>query len=517
MPHILITNLSKQFANGDWLYKDLNFSFQSGVIGLVGKNGVGKSTLLKSIVEDDNKAISRVGLLYYFSQIDSIDDTSIAHFLGIADKLSALSRIESGVCDVNDFELLCDDWEVKARAEHQLKSLGIDCDVWQSCQSLSGGQMAKLKLHIGFNSDAEILLLDEPSNHLDGNAKTWLIDQLRCFSGLVIVATHDEDLLEHVDSICQLNNEGLTCYQGNYSTYRRQYEQELAARVCRLNDATKQRERLKEIAQQTQQRNARSARHGKQLVRSGSQSKMLMDAKADKASKANKAVVHAQHQRMQRLELSIDEISASIPVDKAQALYLNQNQSAKSKLLVQIDNWRCQYNEGVPLTGVIYGQNRCRLLGENGVGKSSLLKDILTAKVTEVTNIKVNCEVTYLDQYFSWLPPQETVINAFMLLSCGVSIAEARTMLAGLNFKKDAVYLRVEQLSGGEKMKLALLCASYRKSNVLLLLDEPDNHLDIDSKAILAKTLKHYRGAFILVSHNEHFIKQVGINKLMQL
>ncbi len=156
---------------------------------------------------------------------------------------------------------------------------------------------------------------------------------------------------------------------------------------------------------------------------------------------------------------------------------------------------------------------RCYLQGDNGCGKSTLLKAIQGAHTDYTGTVKLNVDTVYLDQHFGLLEIESTLLESLLKRSDGLTESDARILLAGIGFRRDAVYRKVVCLSGGEKMKLAMLIVSHIAHSPLLLLDEPDNHLDIESKQILAAALNDYRGAFILVSHDGDFVAEVGVNK----
>ena len=161
--------------------------------------------------------------------------------------------------------------------------------------------------------------------------------------------------------------------------------------------------------------------------------------------------------------------------------------------------------------------NRYGLIGANGCGKSTLLHVIAGRQNLVGGEMRVNASVFYLDQHFGLLDESRSMLDNMMLFCAGLQESDARTLLAGIGFRRERVFRLVEQLSGGEKMKLAMLVVGHQAESPLLLLDEPDNHLDLDSKRLLASTLQAYQGAFVLVSHDDEFVAECGVSEEYQL
>ena len=185
MPALQVNKLSYQLNNGIKLFENLSFTVPQGITGLIGRNGVGKSILasllIKEITPTSGKVSSELSVLS-FNQNSSMlfkKDETISSFLGVDKQLAALERIENGGVAESDFELLADNWQIKVDVLKILQSLHLPTDVEMSCILLSGGERAKLSLWTLFQSDAQLLILDEPSNHLDKQGKHWLINQIK--------------------------------------------------------------------------------------------------------------------------------------------------------------------------------------------------------------------------------------------------------------------------------------------------------------------------------------------------
>ncbi|QUM80818.1 ABC-F family ATP-binding cassette domain-containing protein [Moritella sp. 5] len=519
MPVLSTHQLSFQLDTGEWLFQNLNFSLTSRLTGLVGRNGVGKSVFLSLLLRKltpVNGYVTSQGKVAYYSQISShlLDgDLRIADFLGISNKLLALKAIEQGYCLQEYFDLIGDDWDIKNKTKHTLKTLKIDPNLNAYCHTLSGGQLARLQLYQLFNSDAEILLLDEPSNHLDYEGKQWLINQLKQFAGQILLVSHDRSLLSHVDGIYQLTSLGLGFFKGNYEAYSAQSSTQAEALERQITHVKAEQRRVERQAQTNKEKALQRERHGNRIRKSGSQPKVLMDAKKDKAAQSRSATVINQQNHLQRNQEKLRVMEQQKEVLKPQVLYLQQASQIKKRRLLNIENCQLYYGSGKPVSLILFHADRCYLNGANGCGKSTLLKAIQNNDLSYSGVIELNVKTVYLDQHFGLLKLEESMLENLIKSSKELTENTARILLAGIGFRRDSVYRKVANLSGGEKMKLSMLVVSHLANSPLLLLDEPDNHLDIESKQTLAAALNAYKGAFILVSHDEDFVSEIRTNK----
>lgn len=518
MPHIIISNFTKQLGN-KVLFNNINLTLQNGVYGIVGRNGSGKSTFLNALneVNKGTNTIQMFGMSMLFSQLSTIPNKSIAQYLGVDKQLKAFNQIVAGIAKDADFELLNEQWHLPHEVNALLADLGIPEDPFMSCKNLSGGQLARLKLHLCFASDAEILLLDEPSNHLDSKGKEWLISSLNKFKGLALIASHDEQVLNCVDNILHFNNNTVHNYPMDYQTFKKQFANKQASILAKIEHEKAAQKKLKKIAQQSLEKAQQRAAQGKKLRASGSQPKMLLDAKKNAADKTKSRLVSMQQHRLSAAKEKLANLTTQQPSSKSQHFYLNQAQNNKESTLLTIENWQCDYLDNPSVSFTVKQSNRIWLKGSNGSGKSTLLKALTDTESTSPFITFKNGDITYLDQHYVWLETYSSSLDALMRISDSLTEQQARTLLAGIGFKADKVYTHTLSLSGGEKMKLAMLCVSYAKENALLLLDEPDNHLDIESKAQLAKALSEYQGAFILVSHDIKFVNSLNINMILDV
>lgn len=521
MPAIRTHQLSFQLDTGEWLFNDLNLNFNEKVAGLVGRNGVGKSVLVSLLSRKllpTKGSVFTQGNVGHYSQLPSDlvnSQLTIAEFLGVSKQLSALKAIQQGSSNQRDFDVIAEDWTVEDRVNTDLLSLGIPTGPSAHCGCLSGGQLALLQLHRLFESDCEILLLDEPTNHLDTIGRDWLIKHMKQFEGVILVISHDRVLLNHVDAIYQLTSLGVDYFSGNYNAYLQQSRIADHALNKRIEGLKSEQKKLMRQAQINREKREQRESKGNQLRKSGSQPKILLDAMKNKAEQSQSAGLRNQRNQIDRNQSKLAVLETQQETVKSQTLYVQQAQELKKRTLLRVINCTLDYGSDKEMTFTVSQTERLHLDGPNGSGKSTLLKAIHGKHSLYKGEIKRYARTVYLDQYFGLLAPTDSVIESLLKHGNGLEEGSARILLAGIGFRRDSVYRKVTHLSGGEKMKLSMLLVSHIADGPLLLLDEPDNHLDIESKQRLATALNQYKGSFILVSHDAFFIEAVGVNKAL--
>ncbi len=523
MPAIIAHNLSYQLDTGEWLFRNIHLTLTAPITGMVGRNGAGKSLLLSMLlgnVVPTHGSVTCQGKVGHYSQLPSHlleGEVSIGDFLGIQHKLEAIKAIEQGHCEQPYFNAVGEDWDIEARTVHRLEQLKIPRDLNTCCSCLSGGQLALLQLHKLFESDADLLLLDEPSNHLDVEGRKWLIEQCQRFNGKIILVSHDRHLLRAANGIYQLTSLGLTYYKGNYDCFAKQSATKTLAldkQIAHLESNQKRIERqVQENKEKAQQREAQ----GNRMRKSGSQPKILMDAMKDKAGQRRSSALKNAQNQLSRNQKKLDELKHQKESVKPQAMYLQEMETVKKRTLLNIKECVLGYGSKQPISFQLTHGERCYLKGANGCGKSTLLQAIQGKHSHYQGKIKVFAKTVYLDQHFALLTPEDSMLESLQKNSHGLTESDARILLASIGFRRDSVFRRIAVLSGGEKMKLAMLMVSHMPDSALLLLDEPDNHLDLESKQLLASALSDYKGAFILVSHDMDFVTEAGISRTLSL
>ncbi|QWV05897.1 ATP-binding cassette domain-containing protein [Pseudoalteromonas shioyasakiensis] len=528
MPQLQAFNLCYQHGNGDVVFNDLSFSLTAKVTALVGRNGCGKS-ILASILTKQKEPISGTvvcnSTLGFYEQIDDVnqaDNLTIAEAIGLVSMFNALEAINQGQVTDQNLTLLEDNWDLPERFKAELLRLGVkstDTEILSDSKAskyLSGGQFSQLKLWALFNFfNHDILILDEPSNHLDVHGKRWLIEQINKFKGQILLISHDQELLEQAHEIWELTTLGLTQYGTCFLQYQSQKQKQVAALANKLNHVVKQQTILKAAEQLKQQKTLKRAAQGAALRKSGSQPKVLMDAKKDKASANLSSQSKNTAKREGKLNSNKQQFLSQLEQVKAQQFYLSQTDEAKHHKVLSLDNVVLAYGAQKSLTFQVYSDDKVHLAGANGAGKSTLLKTLIGEIPAKVGELYCNQALYYLDQHFTLINNELTMLENLMTYCKDLSQSTARTLLASIGFRKDAVFKHAAFLSGGEKMKLAMCIVSNIESTAFLLLDEPDNHLDLESKQLLAKSLQDFKGGFIVVSHDKYFVESIECNKII--
>lgn len=516
MPVLQAYNISHQFDNGEMLFQQLSCSMTNNRVGLVGRNGVGKSIFASILSGEQQPSSGTVTLpksLAVYCQQPSLllsGELSIAQFLGKDEVLKAIKHVESGDCSQHWFDVIKEQWDLPLQLPQQLKELGLPQDTSLPCAQLSGGQIARLQLWQLFESNVELLILDEPSNHLDAQAKRWLLESMRAFKGAILLVSHDRMLLREMNEIWELSGLGLQVFGGNYDVYSQQKSAELQAVERKLESVDKQRKKLEFQAQRNRENAEQRAAQGTKLRKEGSQATVLLDYKKDQAAsrasnrKKNDQLRHAHLQDKEQL------LKARKEQLKGQKLYL-ENTPSRLRKVISILQGVLPFGSSKTISLQVYANDKVHLVGKNGCGKSTLLKTLLGGLSLQKGELQLNTPLYYLDQHFGVIRPELSILDNLIQQCSGIKESDGRTLLAGIGFRRDSVFRFGSMLSGGEKMKLAMLIVSHQPEQPFLLLDEPDNHLDLDSRMMLAQALCTYRGGFILVSHDYDFAQESGI------
>ena len=525
MPQLQAFNLCYQHGNGDVVFNDLSFSLTAKVTALVGRNGCGKSILASILAKQKEPSSgtvvcnSTLGFYRQMNDINQADNQTIAEAIGLEPVFNALDAINQGQVTEQNLTLLEGNWDLAERFSEELLRLGIKNKTPNSLSKyLSGGQLSQLKLWALFTCiKPDILILDEPSNHLDTKGKSWLIKQIHNFKGQLLLISHDIELLEQAHEVWELTTLGLTQYGTCFSEYQTQKQQQVAALENKLNHVVKQQTKLKAAEQLQKQKTQKRAGQGAALRKSGSQPKVLMDAKKDKASANLSSQSKNSAKREGGLTRNKHELSSQLEHVKAQHFYLAQSDEAKHQKILSLEGVVLADGTKRPLNFQVFSDDKIHLAGANGTGKSTLLKTLTYDIPVKAGQLHCNQALYYLDQHFTLINNDLTLLENVMTYCKNLDESTARTLLASIGFRKDAVFKYAALLSGGEKMKLAMCIVSNIESTAFLLLDEPDNHLDLESKQLLAHSLRGFKGGFILVSHDKYFVESIGCNKQIVL
>jgi ATPase subunit of ABC transporter with duplicated ATPase domains len=395
----------------------------------------------------------------------------------------------------------------------------IDLD--RTLSSLSGGELSRLALASAWLRNPDFILLDEPTNHLDADSRTRLRDMVRATRAGVLIASHDRDLLREMDAILELSPRGLHRYGGNFDAYRVQKEQEQEAARGALEAARvrlKQQERKARQARERQEKRAASgAKHGrKQNMPKDVINKLKGEAEA--TLHKGKAL-HAK--RVEASRDQVDELRGRVDKNRRIAIDLEGATAHRDKLILHLQDlnyaWPGQdplWNE--PLNRQLRGNAKIWLRGANGSGKSTLIQIIRGQLQPSSGQVRVGTQqVLLLDQKLELLDPDQSLLdNLRRFAPDAMPEHELRTRLARFLFRDDKVFQKAGDLSGGERMRLALACLLVMDQlPELLILDEPSNNLDLRSTGELATVLATFSGALLLVTHDPDLAHEIGVDE----
>lgn len=512
-PSFIFHQVTCQFATGDTLFGPLNFSLEPSLCALVGRNGSGKTRLLRLLAGLDEPAsghIERTGThVYVAQQQDILPHTTLAQLLGYEAIFAARSRIDSGDYQPEDLEMLDGNWDLAERlSEAFIHAKLPPFDPDKIASEFSGGERIRALLCGAFTAQADYLLLDEPTNHLDRQGRTWFFDQLACYQGGVLVASHDRELLEQVPRILELSASGLRSYGGNYAdyTHQRDFEQQ-AARAALEHAATERkrtRARMQKEHDDSQRRSAKTLRTVDTLNIASFERVKYKGAAKERIGSWKK-----QHSdQNEALNAAVNKARERVEADNPVMFTLPGSQIPEGKLVLVLEDLVLPHVPVPPLNWRMDGPMRVALKGPNGCGKSTLLKAILGENTPRSGTCKVSVSCAYLDQHLSQLDLSQSVMTHLNLGNTPLDEGVLRTRLAQLQLGADKVTLPLAELSGGERLKAALACVLWRaEATQLLLLDEPTNHLDLASVQAIESALAGFPGALLVVSHDEAFLK----------
>lgn len=476
---------------------------------ICGSNGTGKSTLLKILIneltpDEGEVHIAKNIKVGYLSQYNdnSSNDTILNTVINARDDLinmeNELSMLEQNMTDkeaIDNHEKLLKDFQdkgglyYKSLAESVLKGLGFTNDEFsKTLDMLSGGELTRVYLARILVEDNDLLILDEPINHLDINAISWLENFLSSYNKPLIIVAHDRYFLDKVvDHVLDLNTTPARTYKGNYSAFMSQKENLLLTNEREVEKQNKEILHQKEVIEKLQ-----SFNREKSIKRAESRIKTL-----DKMEVINK--------------ISDNKTDIRLSFDV-------RNRSGDDVL--KVEEISCIYDDGKIFENVSFSLNRLdrvALLGDNGTGKSTILKMITGSKKATSGTIKMgtNVELSYYDQAQMNLTDDNTIFQEIHDMYPNMNNTKVRNALAAVGFMQDDVNKLIKTLSGGEKGRVSLCKLMLSDANFLIL-DEPTNHLDMESKDILEHALNEYEGTLLFVSHDRYFVNKVA-TKVLEL
>ncbi|MEM5528205.1 ATP-binding cassette domain-containing protein [Gammaproteobacteria bacterium AS21] len=462
-------------------------------VGIIGANGVGKSSLFKLLLGElqldagELKMSGNQTIAHMAQEVNSVERTVIDYVLDgdsalrdIQQKLAIAER-EGQAERIGELHAQLDDidgYTATSRAQQLLNGLGFaNDDGDRSISDLSGGWRIRLNLAKALMCRSDILLLDEPTNHLDLDATVWLETWLNNYQGTLLLISHDRDFLDQVvDHIVHMHNQKTDIYKGQYSAFERAKAERLAQQQVQYD---KQQQRIAEIEQFVSR----------------------FKAKASKAKQAQSRVK----------ELERMEVISAAHVDSPFTFNFPCSDKVSNPLL-SLRHADCGYEQKSILNKVsitLEPGSRIGLLGPNGAGKSTLIKTLVgdISALCGERNTGEHLSIGYFSQHqLEALDLEASALVHIMRLSPRATDQQVRSYLGSFGFFGDDVFAPVKTFSGGEKARVALALIAWQKPN-LLLLDEPTNHLDLEVRHALTMAMQSFEGAVILVSHDRHLLR----------
>ncbi|WP_411086676.1 ABC-F family ATP-binding cassette domain-containing protein [Streptomyces sp. 061-3] len=523
MTHIVCSSLSFAWPDGSEVFDDFQLAVGPGRTGLIGLNGCGKSTLLRLIAGELTPAdggIRTLGEIGYLPQ-NLVLDTALRvdAALGIADTRAALHAIEAGDVREEWFAAVGDDWDVEERARATLDQLGLGhIGLDRTIGELSGGECVLLRLAALLLARPGVLLLDEPTNNLDLYARRRLYEAIDAWTGVLVVVSHDRELLERVDQIADLRDGQVTWYGGNLTAYEQALavEQEAAERMVRVAEADVQRQK-RELAD-AQVKLARRKRYGQKMWDTKREPKAVMGnrKRAAQVSAGKHRVLHTG--KLAEAKERLGEAVEAVRDDDEIRVELPHTKVHPGRGVLVLRNLELAYGARVRGEFEVRGPERIALVGRNGAGKTTLLRTLAGELTPAAGEATADLPLRFLPQRLDVLDDGLSVVENVARFAPDATENRIRAKLAHFLFKGARADRPAGTLSGGERFRAALAALLLAEpAPQLLLLDEPTNNLDMASVRRLTAALESYEGALIVASHDVPFLESLGITRWLLL
>jgi ATPase subunit of ABC transporter with duplicated ATPase domains len=521
--YLTCSALSFTWPDGTVVFEDFHLAVGPGRTGLIGLNGSGKSTLLRLLAGElvpSEGSVRTMGEIGYLPQnVVLATGMRVDEVLGIARTRAALHAIEAGDPSEEHFTAVGDDWDVEERAHATLDQLGLGhIGLDRTIGEVSGGEAVLLRLAALLLARPDVLLLDEPTNNLDLYARRRLYDAVTRWSGVLVVVSHDRQLLELVDQIADLRDGEVAWYGGNYSAYEEALavEQEAAERMVRVAEADVQRQK-RELAD-AHIKLARRKRYGQKMYDTKREPRIVMRSRKRTAqeSAGKHRIMHTE--KLAEAKERLDEAVEAVRDDDEIRIELPSTQVHPGRGVLRLKNLRLQYGAEVKGEFEVRGPERIALVGRNGAGKTTLLRTIAGELEPVAGEAVPDVPLRFLPQRLDLLDDGLSVVENVARFAPGATNNQIRARLARFLFRGALADQPAGTLSGGERFRAALAALLLAEpAPQLLMLDEPTNNLDMASVRSLTAALESYQGALIVASHDASFLDSIGVTRRLLL
>jgi len=522
---LILQDITYLHPNQDVLFSNISLKLNThDKAALTGNNGTGKSTLLQIAAGRLKPAAGTLTVPetpYYIPQLtDQYNHLSIAEVLGVDRKLKAFREIIDGHMNEDNLALLNDDWTIEERSQEALARWDLDgISPDRKLGSLSGGQKTKVFLAGVRIHQPQLVLMDEPSNHLDGKARAQLYEYLTTCRETLLVVSHDRSLLNLLDTTYELSSKGIACFGGNYEFYASQKAIAREALDHDLKEQEKELRKARAAARETLERKQKLDARGKKKQEKAGLPTISMNTFRNNAEKSAARLKNAHGEKTVQLLSGLRQLRSGLPPEENIRLDLENSAVHPGKVCFSAEGINYDYGQGPlwsnNLNFDIRSGERILISGENGSGKTTLIRIILGELQPGTGSVSgTGAGSMYIDQDYSLIDGRCTVYEQAQHFNTGkLQEHEIRTRLNRFLFGREDLDKPCATLSGGERMRLVLCGLSIcNQAPDIIVLDEPTNNLDIGNIEVLTAAINSYKGTLLVVSHDAYFISALNLD-----
>ncbi|WP_140720013.1 ATP-binding cassette domain-containing protein [Pseudomonas sp. Hp2] len=523
VPSLTLDGVAFHLADGRCLFSDIHLHLDATPTGLVGRNGVGKSVLARilagQLAPSRGRRSAQGRVRYLPQQVAVAAGASVADLAGMGPVVAALARIEAGSADPADFEAVGERWDIRRELATALRMQ--DLPEWEPghpAALLSGGEAMRVALAGAWLAGADLLILDEPSNHLDRAQRERLRRRLADWPGGLLVVSHDRTLLEDMRQIVELSPQGLRCHGGGYGAYAEAAARASAAAQAELDRQRAGLRRVERERQQAHQRMQRRQARGRQEGHEANQAPILLGLSKSRSEASQGRQQALQDRALAQQRDAVREAASQAPPERPVVLWPPRPLQRRRTAVLQGARLPFGPHAAHPLDLVLEAGRRIAVCGGNGRGKSTLLRMLAGRLMPAEGTCEVPVARAWLDQYLGGIDARLAPLSLLRDANPALPEADLWLRLVLLGLAAEALERPCASLSGGERLKVALACAIYAAEPAeLLLLDEPANHLDLPSRQALEAMLQDYPGTLVVVSHDEALLERLALDGRLDL